>query len=160
MWPEDHASMMPTKRDLAADLACLESQNDFWQISRDSVLLQLVKEDPVLDLGCGMGVITRPLMERGFKVYSTDIDPACCEATKKINKNTFCEDFVKMNTKKLPLFRSIVLADVLEHIPDDEETLRKANQLLQRGGKVVISVPYHQFFWTKNDFVRHHVRRY
>ncbi len=148
------------KRNLVEDLIELEKHADFWQISRDDVLLPLVKKGPVLDIGCGTGVITRPLMRRDFDVYSVDINAKACMATKRFNPNTFCIDFTKIDQKKFPKFQSIIMADALEHIKNDMAALRKCNALLALGGRIIISVPYHNFLWTKNDVLRHHVRRY
>lgn len=148
------------ERDLAKDLAELESANDFWQVSRDKVLLPLVKNGPVLDVGCGTGVLTKPMMDKGLIVYSVDLDKRNCDMTKRFNKNTYHGDFLKMDTKKFPKFKTIIMADMLEHTPNDVEQMKKAYDLLDKGGRLVVSLPYHQMFWTKNDAVRGHYRRY
>lgn len=148
------------KRDLAQDLIDLEQFDDFWQQARDKVLIPKHVREPILDVGCGTGIVTKPLIEKGFDVYSIDIDKKACDKCRMINKNTYCIDFTKVNAKKFPLFNTIIMADALEHIKEDMTTLNKAFEMLNPGGELLISVPYHNFFWTVNDFVRHHVRRY
>jgi SAM-dependent methyltransferase len=52
------------------------------------------------------------------------------------------------------------LLDVLEHIPDDQGVLRQVHQALRPRGLLVVTTPALQAFWTYNDVLAHHVRRY
>jgi len=54
----------------------------------------------------------------------------------------------------------IFLLDVLEHIPQDRQALAEVHRALAPGGLVFITVPALQCFWTWNDVVAHHQRRY
>jgi SAM-dependent methyltransferase len=42
---------------------------------------------------------------------------------------------------RLETFDLILLLDVLEHVPDSASTLQKVRQLLQAGGRIIVSVP-------------------
>ena len=148
------------KRDLAEDLIFLRENEDFWEVARNDVLLYNIKDGPVLDVGCGAGEITKYLLRKGLDVYSIDIDEKACEYTLKINNKTFCADFTKMELTKFPKFKTLILADSLEHMEDDLTALKSINKLLDINGKAFISVPYHNFCWTKNDIARYHYRRY
>ncbi len=147
------------QRNLSEDLQQLATR-DFWRESRDEVILKFVEKGPIMDVGCGAGTFTNPLLKKGFNVYSIDIDKDLCEYTKKINEKTYCLDFSKIDTKKFPKVETIIMADVLEHCKDDTKMMFNAYNLLNKGGKFIITVPYHLFFWTKNDEARGHVRRY
>jgi 2-polyprenyl-3-methyl-5-hydroxy-6-metoxy-1,4-benzoquinol methylase len=52
------------------------------------------------------------------------------------------------------------LLDVLEHIPDDAEVLLQIKQALKPGGLLFVTTPALQCFWSYNDAMAHHVRRY
>jgi len=52
------------------------------------------------------------------------------------------------------------LLDVLEHIPAHEEALRQVHRALAPGGLLFITTPALRTFWSWNDDVVHHVRRY
>jgi SAM-dependent methyltransferase len=52
------------------------------------------------------------------------------------------------------------LLDVLEHIPDHRTVLRQIHEALAPGAVLFITVPALQAFWTWNDEVAHHQRRY
>jgi SAM-dependent methyltransferase len=52
------------------------------------------------------------------------------------------------------------LLDVLEHIPDDAGTLKQIFQCLRPGGYLFVTTPALRFFWSYNDDMAHHLRRY
>ncbi len=52
------------------------------------------------------------------------------------------------------------LLDVLEHIPEDADALRQIRQALRPGGLLFVTTPALKFFWSYNDELVHHVRRY
>ena len=54
----------------------------------------------------------------------------------------------------------VFLLDVLEHIPDDLAALRRIAESLRPGGLLFVTAPALRFFWTYNDDLVHHVRRY
>ena len=54
----------------------------------------------------------------------------------------------------------IFLLDVLEHIPEHEEALRQVHKSLRPGGLLVVTTPALRFFWTYNDELAFHQRRY
>jgi SAM-dependent methyltransferase len=54
----------------------------------------------------------------------------------------------------------VFLLDVLEHIPDHEEVLRQVRRSLRPGGLLFVTTPALKFFWTYNDELAHHQRRY
>ena len=54
----------------------------------------------------------------------------------------------------------VFLLDVLEHIPDHEEVLRQVRRSMRPGGLLFVTTPALKFFWTYNDELAHHQRRY
>lgn len=57
-------------------------------------------------------------------------------------------------------FDAILYIDVLEHIADDREELRRAAAHLRDGGFLVVVSPAHQFLFTEFDRAVGHHRRY
>jgi SAM-dependent methyltransferase len=57
-------------------------------------------------------------------------------------------------------FDSILYADVLEHIGDDREEVRRATAHLAPGGHLIVLAPAHQFLYTPFDEAVGHYRRY
>lgn len=54
----------------------------------------------------------------------------------------------------------IFLLDVIEHIPDESEVLRQCMKALRSNGIVIVTAPALKFFWSYNDEVAKHLRRY
>lgn len=54
----------------------------------------------------------------------------------------------------------VFLLDVLEHIPEHREVLDQVRQSLRPGGLIVATTPALQSFWTYNDELMLHQRRY
>jgi 2-polyprenyl-3-methyl-5-hydroxy-6-metoxy-1,4-benzoquinol methylase len=52
------------------------------------------------------------------------------------------------------------LLDVLEHIPQDVEALKQIRKGLSPGGLLLVTTPALRCFWSYNDDLAHHVRRY
>jgi SAM-dependent methyltransferase len=54
----------------------------------------------------------------------------------------------------------VFLLDVLEHIPDHQEVLRQVRRSLRPGGLLFVTTPALKLFWTYNDELAQHQRRY
>jgi SAM-dependent methyltransferase len=52
------------------------------------------------------------------------------------------------------------LLDVLEHLPQDTDALVQVREALRPGGWLFVTTPALRFFWSYNDELAHHVRRY
>lgn len=52
------------------------------------------------------------------------------------------------------------LCDVLEHIPEQDEVLQEIYKSLRPGGLLFVTVPALKIFWSYNDDIVKHVRRY
>lgn len=57
-------------------------------------------------------------------------------------------------------FDLVCLFDVLEHVTEDVASLVAIRRLLGPNGRVLITVPAHQWMWSPHDDRLHHLRRY
>jgi glycosyltransferase involved in cell wall biosynthesis len=91
----------------------------------------------VLDVGSGEGHLSAALAHRGHHVVSVDLEPPVVEVP----------NFIKADLNGgLPVaaddrFDVILLADVLEHVPDPKDVLNQALRHLAPGGKIIVSLP-------------------
>jgi cyclopropane fatty-acyl-phospholipid synthase-like methyltransferase len=121
----------------------------------------------VLELGCGIGSLTPLLLREERSVLAIDIDARCIDAHReRVGKHP---DLTvrRAAIQELPgdladTFDSIVSSNVLEHIPDDEESavVRAACTLLKPGGTTLHWVPACPRLFGSLDRVYGHQRRY
>ena len=60
-------------------------------------LVPLTHGKRVLEIGPGLGIITKHLKNSGFEVSGVEIDPDFCTYLKNSGVNVLCEDFLKTN---------------------------------------------------------------
>ena len=133
-----------------------------WELSRTDSLIKEIRKyhnkGLILDIGCGDSYFDYQLLKTNInitKLYGVDI-----YLKKKIDINRYyaVNDYSKLKDKK---FDTIIMLDVLEHIENDEEFLNNmVNKLLKNNGKVILTVPAHQFLYSKHDEFLKHYRRY
>ncbi len=120
----------------------------------------------VLEVGCGLGNFTEFLAGRE-RVIGIDIDAACIdlhrarfEGNPAVRSQVLdAQDpaFLALRQEKLD---SIACLNVLEHIEDDRLTLRRFQEVLPSGGKVVLLVPAFEALYGPIDANLGHFRRY
>jgi SAM-dependent methyltransferase len=116
------------------------------RLSSHSQLLEMVgpTKQRVLDIGCGRGELGHALSQGGHHVVGLDQYPPEEQLDAFHEANLFDglpDEVVDQR------FDTILLADVLEHLPDPEVLLRQAAGLLNRNGKILVSLP-NAVHWT------------
>lgn len=110
-----------------------------------ALVLDLVGADKrVLDVGCASGYLAEALGAQGNKVSGVELDPGAAEKARP-----FLDRLVVGNVEDLDLvaefgpgeFDVLVFADVLEHVKDPVDVLRRSRPLLAEGGYAVLSIP-------------------
>ena len=76
---------------------------------------------------------------------------------KKNKKVSVKKNFAKLNKNS---FDTIIFLDVLEHINNDKQEIKKAYKLLNKTGTIIICVPAFQFLYSTYDKKIGHYRRY
>lgn len=100
-----------------------------------------------LNIGTGGGVETLRLLRRGNTVTILEIDSNTAEKTMaRIRRNGFAEkvDCICGHFLKVPVnrqFDEIMMCEVLEHIKDDQGSLKKLSSLSNQGARLILSTP-------------------
>ena len=120
----------------------------------------------VLEVGAGIGSFTRYLMGRDL-IVATELNPRYL----RILGNTF-ERHTRVEVMPLDLtdfdpaplaarsLDTILCLNVLEHVEDDREALRRLHASLAPGGRLLLVVPAHQRLYGAIDRAIDHHRRY
>jgi SAM-dependent methyltransferase len=139
----------------------------WWYRARRDILAdyltrygRLPKDARILEIGCGTGH-NLPMLGRFGEVDAIEID----EAARAIASQRLCK---AVGDAPLPALTGvtrggydlIAVLDVVEHIEDDVAALKAMAECLAPGGKILITVPAHQWMWSAHDVVNHHHRRY
>lgn len=99
----------------------------------------------ILDLGCGPGAMTFPLLERGAKVISMDLSSEMLERLgSRARRVGTHSSRVLANALALPFrdaaFSTVVTTGVLEYVPDLRAALREIHRVLHPNGTVVATM--------------------
>lgn len=144
-----------------------EGQNThWWWLGRKKILQTLIEDRidltrklHIADVGAGFGANV-PMLRQYGDVTALELNK---EAILQIG--TKWGESVKTVIWKSPenvatKFDLILMADVLEHIPNDREAVSWIYDHLAPGGCIVLTVPAHNYLWTDMDDVVCHFRRY
>ncbi len=114
----------------------------------------------ILEIGCGTGH-NLPMLAQFGSVEAIEIDPAAREiASKRLGRDVGAAPLPGLPGVPERHYDLIAVLDVVEHIEDDVAALRAMRERLAPGGKILITVPAHQWMWSAHDVVNHHHRRY
>ena len=143
-----------------------EEHEDHWFFEgKKNIIFSILKKDinrndlKILDFGCGVGINAQMLSNFGHVTCFDQSSEAIVYLKKKFknNKKILIEDsFENCNE----LFDLIIATEVLEHIENDEEEIKKLHKLLKPNGFFLATVPAYQFLFSIKDIKLQHKRRY
>lgn len=120
----------------------------------------------ILEVGCGIGNFTQYLADRG-QVHGIDVEAACVEEFRRrfagqphLTAEVMDVLGPEFGALAARPFDTVVCLNVLEHIRDDAEALRRFRSVLQPGGRVLLIVPAFQALYGPIDARLGHYRRY
>lgn len=148
------------------ELVDLEAHN-FWFRARNRLILWALgryfpKAVNFLEVGCGTGFVlsgmatARPELKlSGSEISSAGLAHAAVRVPGA--------ELFQMDARAIPFsdeFDVIGAFDVLEHIEEDGVVLGQMHRAVRPGGGILITVPQHDFLWSRTDEHACHVRRY
>ncbi|MFH1824876.1 MAG: class I SAM-dependent methyltransferase [Candidatus Firestonebacteria bacterium] len=121
------------------------------------------KKGKILDIGAAQGFFLKFMKDKGWDVKGVELSKeACSFAKRKLNLNITNKDFIKTDLKN-EKFDVMTMFEVMEHIPNINENLKKIYNHLKNKGVLIISVPnfnsLQRFifgrYWCHIDVPRH-----
>ena len=121
--------------------------------------------EAVLEVGSGVGVMSKYLIAHGGPVVLSDYHPAYLHHLRARFGGRPNVDFQLLDLTRPPYavarpVDTIVCLNVLEHIEDDGAALRGLGALLPPGGRLVLQVPNYPALYGSLDEAYGHFRRY
>jgi SAM-dependent methyltransferase len=142
-------------------------QRHWWYRARREVLAALIRRtvNPppnahILEIGCGTGHNLAMLAQFG-RVDGLELDDqARAIAEQRLGRPVMSSPLPELSGVPEQAYDVVGAFDVIEHIDDDAAALASIQRRLKPGGKLVMTVPAHQWMWSAHDVVNHHKRRY
>lgn len=121
-----------------------EFGNDYSDTPYIDKFLNYLEGKTVLDIGCGVGNLTKYIMDRGFYIEGIDLSKEMLNIAKEKYSDI---KFYEMNMKEITLskkYDGIMLAYSLFHLTKKEviEVLPKYYNLLNNNGKILLILQY------------------
>lgn len=138
-------------------------ERHWWWRAREDLILDTLRGlrstwGSILDVGCGDGLFFEKLQKLG-EVEGIEMDPTGVTPggpwRDRIQVRPFDEGFQPARRYSL-----VLLLDVLEHFRDPLRCLKRALDLLEPHGTLLITVPAFRVLWTSHDDLNHHHTRY
>jgi 2-polyprenyl-3-methyl-5-hydroxy-6-metoxy-1,4-benzoquinol methylase len=152
----------------------LAMQRDhFWYRGRHRFLLEAVNRHlpesggslSAIDFGGGAGgwvqYLAEHMPERFKPIALADSSMVALKLAASVlppNAQRYQIDLMQLNMREQ--WDAAFLLDVIEHLPDDTQALRQVREALKPGGYLFVTTPAFPLFWSYNDDMAHHLRRY
>jgi 2-polyprenyl-3-methyl-5-hydroxy-6-metoxy-1,4-benzoquinol methylase len=117
----------------------------------------------VLDIGCGSGVLGQSLLKNGIAISVTGIEltPDAAKTAQTRLTEVLTGDIQELSLKKYERsFDCIICADVIEHLADPWQTLRKLSPVLTSHGFIIASIPNVKYWPVMLNLIFHDQWRY
>ncbi|MDD2482652.1 MAG: class I SAM-dependent methyltransferase [Candidatus Shapirobacteria bacterium] len=101
-------------------------------------IIPYISGKKIIDIGCGPGHLVDILSKKGFDSFGIDSVPSFIDYAKKNKKGNFQIGDANKTNFKSKEFDTVILKSVLEHLKDDQSTLKEA---LRIGKKIIVIVP-------------------
>ena len=142
-------------------------QRHWWYRARREVIAALIRriaQPPahakILEIGCGTGHNLAMLRQFGEVDALEYDDEVRAVAEQRLGRAVMSAPLPEIAGVRDRQYDLIGAFDVIEHIDDDQAALASIAAKIRPGGKLVVTVPAHQWMWSAHDVVNHHKRRY
>lgn len=138
----------------------------WWFAGRRAILtaligdLNLPPKSRIIEVGCGAGGNIEMLRQFGEVSAVEPDEPSRDYVSQRLGlevKSGLLPDGLPYGPGG---FDAVCAFDVVEHVDDDAGAVKALGNLLDPGGRLVMTVPAYGWMWSHHDVQHHHKRRY
>jgi SAM-dependent methyltransferase len=147
-------------------IGALEDEH-FWFRSRSRLIVWALeqyfpKAVRLLEVGCGTGLVLRAIGERfpAMQLVGADLSPRALRIARTRLPDS---ELLELDVRAIAFrdeFDVVCALDVLEHVDDDLEVLKRLAAATRPGGGLLVTVPQYEWLWSGADDYGGHRRRY
>lgn len=139
-------------------------ERHYWHRARNAVLERVLRQEglatsALLEIGCGRGFVTGALRDAGFSCLGVELAPAAAtrHAAPFVRTGVSFDDLPESERLEV---RGALLLDVLEHVEEPVDFLRRIRRALPFLQRLVLTVPARTELWSRWDEFYGHRCRY
>ena len=123
-------------------LGYLAREDVYWSIESTLKRYAVEGQTQILDFGSGLGYLTYAIHKRGYNVTGLDISQnAVTSARNRYGNHFVCADLYEYAKSNQAKYDIVILAEVIEHIPDPLPFLATVSTLIRPNGRLIITTP-------------------
>ena len=138
--------------------------NYFWFKCRRKKIIGFFKKyisthKKIIEIGSGTGSVSRALLNEGYKPAVGELHLSGLYYA----KNYGIKDLYQFDLFTPPFlneFECVGMFDVLEHLEEDVLAIKSVAKILKPKGRIILTVPAHNWLWNRDDKIAGHKRRY
>ena len=138
---------------------------NFWFRARNKIIYTFFRRfvserDTILEIGCGTGYVSTFLKAKGYSPDCGDLFKSALMYCRKRNagRQYYCYNLYDRIFQNE--YDVVCAFDVLEHLDDDRLVFENIRESLNDQGRLILTVPACQRFWSSVDDHAGHKRRY
>jgi hypothetical protein len=137
----------------------------YWHRARNRLITRKLRErlsvhEALLDIGCGAGVLVSHLRKAGFDCEGADLGQPTTVVPGAEGHVHLGTDAFSLAADRRDRISAILLMDVVEHLPDPSEFLRRCDHSFPNARYIFVTVPARMEIWSNYDEYNGHYRRY
>ena len=162
MFKHTYSVVPPEKAAQHLDADVLTGKDSWFTQHRFAVVTSFLPRDDrqkLLDFGCGNGFFLNYLRRNDYYMPLCGYDPYIIDTSVDSSGKDY-QLYRSLDTTHNEKFNFVTALDVIEHIDNDEEALRKIHKILAADGVLLLTVPAYQWLYCISDAAIGHYRRY
>ncbi|NOH70740.1 class I SAM-dependent methyltransferase [Vibrio pectenicida] len=140
-------------------------EKHFWFLHRKKIIYREMEklvplDSSIIEIGAGTGGVSQFLIKQGYNNLAVgELHFQGLKYAKSYGIND-CYQFDLLRSPFEKEFNTVCMFDVLEHLSDPDLALRKVHTMLKDNGYIFLTLPAHQWLWSREDKLAGHKKRY